>query len=101
MHTIRYLAPPHGSFLTRPNSSWRIVMRRIPAALVLLASSALLSLVASPADAQAKRALRSGDLYHLKDVRDPQISPDGGWVAYRVSTVDSAKDKPDNDIWLT
>jgi dipeptidyl aminopeptidase/acylaminoacyl peptidase len=76
-------------------------MRRLSAALALLASSALLVVTTSPATAQAKRALRSGDLYHLKDVRDPQISPDGGWVAYTVSTIDSAKDKSDNDIWMT
>ncbi|HKW11947.1 MAG TPA: S9 family peptidase [Gemmatimonadaceae bacterium] len=76
-------------------------MRRISAALALLASSVLLGLSSSPADAQAKRALRSGDLYHLKDVRDPEISPDGQWVAYTVTTVDSAKDKSDNDVWMT
>ena len=76
-------------------------MRRLSAALALLASSSLLGFITSPANAQAKRALRSGDLYHLKDVRDPQISPEGGWVAYTVSTVDSAKDKSDNDIWMT
>ena len=76
-------------------------MRRLSAALALLASSALLVAITSPANAQAKRSLRSGDLYHLKDVRDPQISPDGGWVAYTVSTIDSAKDKSDNDVWMT
>ena len=75
-------------------------MRRSTAALVLIASSALL-LPGSSISAQAKRPLRSTDLYHLKDVRDPQISPDGGWVAYTVSTVDSAKDKSDSDIWMT
>ena len=76
-------------------------MRRSFAALALLASSALLVTITSPANAQAKRPLRSGDLYHIKDVRDPQISPDGGWVAYTVSTIDSAKDKSDNDVWMT
>jgi len=76
-------------------------MRRSFAALALLASSALLVAITSPANAQAKRPLRSGDLYHIKDVRDPQISPDGGWVAYTVSTIDSAKDKSDNDVWMT
>src|SRR5262249_32196545 len=53
------------------------------------------------ASAQAKRPLRSGDLYHLRDVRDPQISPDGAWISYTVTTVDSAKDKSDNDVWMT
>src|SRR5689334_2016348 len=76
-------------------------MRRSFAAFALLASSALLVAITSLANAQAKRPLRSGDLYHIKDVRDPQISPDGGWVAYTVSTIDSAKDKPDNDVWMT
>jgi dipeptidyl aminopeptidase/acylaminoacyl peptidase len=74
-------------------------MRRCFAALILLSSSTLLSV--SPAFAQQKRPLRSGDLYLLKDVRDPELSPDGGWVAYTVTTVDSAKDKSDNDIWMT
>ena len=76
-------------------------MRRLSGALAFIASSALLSLIAAPLSAQAKRPLRSGDLYHLKDVRDPEISPDGGWVAYAVTTIDSAKDKSDNDIWMT
>ena len=76
-------------------------MRRISAALASLATCALLQLSPSPANGQAKRAIRSGDLYHLKDVRDPQISPDGGWVAYTVTAIDSAKDKSDNDIWMT
>jgi dipeptidyl aminopeptidase/acylaminoacyl peptidase len=67
----------------------------------MLASSALISVVVSPVQAQGKRPLRSGDLYRLKDVRDPQLSPDGGWVAYTVTTVDSAKDKSDNDVWMT
>ncbi len=76
-------------------------MRRISAALASLATCALLQLSPSLANGQAKRAIRSGDLYHLKDVRDPQISPDGGWVAYTVTAIDSAKDKSDNDIWMT
>ena len=76
-------------------------MRRISAALASLATCALLQLSSSPANGQAKRVIRSGDLYHLKDVRDPQISPDGAWVAYTVTAIDSAKDKSDNDVWMT
>ena len=76
-------------------------MRRATAALALLASFALVPALTTPIEAQAKRPLRSGDLYRLKDVRDPQISPDGGWVAYSVTTLDSAKDKSDNDVWMT
>jgi dipeptidyl aminopeptidase/acylaminoacyl peptidase len=77
-------------------------MRRSHAALLLAASTAALLFVPdSPLVAQAKRPLRSTDLYHLKDVRDPELSPDGAWVAYTVTTIDSAKDKSDNDVWMT
>ncbi|HET9010348.1 MAG TPA: S9 family peptidase, partial [Gemmatimonadaceae bacterium] len=41
------------------------------------------------------------DLYLLRTVTDPQISPDGAWVAYAVATADSAKDKSDTDVWMT
>jgi dipeptidyl aminopeptidase/acylaminoacyl peptidase len=47
-----------------------------------------------------RRPLRASDLYHLRTVNDPQLSPDGAWVAYSVTTVDSAKDKSDSDIWM-
>ncbi|MDQ3950236.1 MAG: S9 family peptidase, partial [Gemmatimonadota bacterium] len=77
-------------------------MRRWSALLCLLVVSAPLV----PAGAQtsqpiAKRPLRVGDLYRLRDVRDPQLSPDGAWVAYSVAAIDSAKDKSDSDVWMT
>ncbi|HEX7020531.1 MAG TPA: hypothetical protein VF159_10990, partial [Gemmatimonadaceae bacterium] len=67
---------------------------------VALALAALSSIGAQSAPS-AQRALRSADLYLLHDVRDPQLSPDGAWVAYAVSSIDSAKDKSDSDIWMT
>ena len=48
----------------------------------------------------AKRALRSDDVYRLRDVHDPQRSPDGKWVAYTVSTVDTARDRNISHIWI-
>ena len=50
--------------------------------------------------APAKRALVPTDVYLLKNVGDPQISPDGKWVAYTVSSVDTAKDSHNTDIWM-
>lgn len=47
-----------------------------------------------------KRNLRPGDVYRLQTIGDPQISPDGAWVAYTLSSVDSAKDKRNTDIWM-
>src|SRR5829696_5924930 len=59
-----------------------------------------LSVVAG-AQSSTKRSIRIGDMYRLKNVGNPEISPDGKWVAYAVSATDSAKDKSDTDIWMT
>jgi dipeptidyl aminopeptidase/acylaminoacyl peptidase len=37
----------------------------------------------------------------MRDVSDPQVSPDGEWVAYTVSTLDVEKDRADKDVWMT
>ena len=47
-----------------------------------------------------KRPLAPADVWNLKRVADPQVSPDGKWVAYTVSTPDSVKDKNDTDVWM-
>ncbi len=49
----------------------------------------------------AKRPLRVADWYRVRSVGDPQRSPDGAWIAYTVSRVDSVKDRADSDIWMT
>ena len=56
-------------------------------------------LIGSPAFAQ-KRPLALDDIYNLKEVRDPQRSPDGKWVAYVVSRAIKDTDKNDTDIWM-
>ena len=50
--------------------------------------------------APAKRRLVPGDIYRLKDVGSPIISPDGQWVAYTVTTTDSVKDKRNSDLYM-
>lgn len=50
--------------------------------------------------AQEKRTLRVADVHAQITVADPQMSPDGAWVAYTVATVDVAGDKSDTDIWM-
>jgi dipeptidyl aminopeptidase/acylaminoacyl peptidase len=39
-------------------------------------------------------------MHRFHDVRDAQVSPDGKWVAYTVSSVDVAADKSDTDVWM-
>jgi dipeptidyl aminopeptidase/acylaminoacyl peptidase len=48
----------------------------------------------------AKRPIGLDDLARFKSVGDPQVSPDGKWVAYTVGTVDTEKDKRDTDLWM-
>ncbi|HEX3684072.1 MAG TPA: S9 family peptidase [Bryobacteraceae bacterium] len=52
------------------------------------------------AQAPAKRLLRVDDLDRLAEVADPQVSPDGKWIAYTVSTVDREDDKNVTNIWM-
>ena len=40
------------------------------------------------------------DLLHVRDVRDPEISPDGAWVAYTVSTPDTSEDRNKSAVWM-
>jgi len=65
------------------------------------ATSAPTPNAAAPAPSPvAKRPLRATDIFRVRDVRDPQISPDGKWVAYTVTIADSARDKNDTDVWM-
>jgi dipeptidyl aminopeptidase/acylaminoacyl peptidase len=66
---------------------------------------ALLPLIVAVGNATAqqptpKRALKPEDFARFKSVGDPQLSPDGQWVAYTVSTTDLKKDKSDTDVWM-
>src|SRR5712692_5953207 len=40
------------------------------------------------------------DVLRVRDVREPQISPDGAWVAYTVSTADTAEDRNKSALWM-
>ncbi|MEO8067413.1 MAG: S9 family peptidase [Flavobacteriales bacterium] len=50
--------------------------------------------------AKAQRPIAPSDIYHLRSIADPRVSPDGKWVAYTLATPDSTKDKTDTDIWM-
>ena len=47
-----------------------------------------------------KRSLKPTDFYLFKNISDAQVSPDGKWIAYTLSTADSIKDKRNSDIWM-
>ncbi|MCU0388070.1 MAG: S9 family peptidase [Chitinophagaceae bacterium] len=69
-------------------------MRKAGATFIFLLS--LTTLVS----AQTKRVLKPTDIFKMPSVSDPQVSPDGQWVAYTLTTVDSIKDNRSTDIWM-
>lgn len=49
---------------------------------------------------ETKNAIAIDDLMKLKSVSNPQISPDGKWVAYTTSEANLKKDKAETQIWM-
>ena len=63
----------------------------------------LLALAATvPAGAQdTRRPIALEDLSRLRDIQDPQLAPDGAWVAYTVSAPNRELDQHTSDLWMT
>jgi dipeptidyl aminopeptidase/acylaminoacyl peptidase len=62
---------------------------------LLAAGLVSLCLMAGP-----PRLLTIDDMHRFQEIRDPQISPDGNWVAYTVKSTDVKEDKDDTDVWM-
>jgi dipeptidyl aminopeptidase/acylaminoacyl peptidase len=54
---------------------------------------------ALPAHAQTRHPLTFDDLMKVQRISDPQVSPDGTWIAYVVSTPDLDANKMVSHIW--
>ena len=63
-------------------------------------SLALLVTAAANALSAQGRALAIEDYYRLRTVGAPQLSPDGRWVAYTVSTRIEATNSDSSEVWL-
>ena len=74
---------------------------RLSAVIRALAASLLLTLSATGAiAADVGRSLTPEDFYRVQEVSDPQVSPDGLWVAYVVTTNDRTADEARSAIWM-
>src|SRR6201987_601100 len=75
-------------------------------ALVVLPLYIFLSLILSAGFTQAQSAPKTprpisvDDYFQIREVGDPQISPDGQVVAYTVTTASLATDKSKTRIWM-
>ncbi|HWB39779.1 MAG TPA: hypothetical protein VG500_00885, partial [Gemmatimonadales bacterium] len=66
------------------------------------AGLALVGLIVSGTpSAIAQRPVESKDLLRIRTVSDPQLAPEGAWVAYTVSTADTVADERDADVWMS
>lgn len=61
----------------------------------------ILFFLANTVFAQNKNGPLPNDVYGMKNTSDIHVSPDGNWVVYVVSTVDTTKDSWNDDIWTT
>src|SRR3954464_1516677 len=68
--------------------------------LIVLALTALLAAPLAADTAGGPRPLKVDDIFALKTVSDPRISPDGLWVAYTVRSLDPKEDSADSDIYM-
>ena len=79
-------------------------MQRLSAAkLALLVPLAAALVALSPPPAHSANALKSwtsDDILAMRVVTDPQISPDGRWVAYVVSALNDDHSDYQTDIWV-
>ena len=74
--------------------------QKLSRAIFLFALCSILIAPFSNLHAQTKRAMEIEDLFRIKRVSDPQISPDGKWIAYVVASVNKEANNSNSDIWL-
>jgi dipeptidyl aminopeptidase/acylaminoacyl peptidase len=60
----------------------------------------LISLASWSQDENANGNLTPDDILSLKSVSDPQISPDGDWIAYAVESIDFEEDESSTQIFM-
>jgi len=48
----------------------------------------------------SRRALTADDFYRSEQLSEPEVSPDGAWVAYVVTKNDREADEPRSAVWM-
>lgn len=63
---------------------------------------ALCSLITVGGNSQSisPKMIQPKDVYRMKQVRQPKVSPDGKWVLYSLSQVDSSKDRNASKLYM-
>jgi len=66
----------------------------------ILALVLLVALTGFAQDSGQKRRLQIDDMFRVKEVSSPKISPDGRWVAYTVEEANLKENKSETRIWM-
>src|SRR5450631_2208424 len=74
--------------------------RQIPKPFFCLVLLCVIIPTAHAADAPKKRPITVDDLARIVRVGAPAVSPDGQWVAYTASQVDTKEDKSQTHLWM-
>src|SRR5262249_15096680 len=72
-----------------------LMKKLVPSLTLILALATVM-----PAQQPSRHPLKLDDIFLAREVRDAQLSPDGQWVAYVVSSVDVKEDKSNTHIWM-
>ncbi|HZL85623.1 MAG TPA: S9 family peptidase [Candidatus Krumholzibacteria bacterium] len=83
----------------RSISRWRHLSREVALLGAFLAAGAWPSRVVH-ADTAARRPMTVEDLWAVKRVGAPAVSPDGRWVAFTVTSYSMENNKGQGDLWL-
>ena len=74
--------------------------RLVPTLAALVLVPALGAQAPATPSPTASRPFSLEDVLRVREVRDPQLSPDGAWVAYTVSTSDTTEDRNKSAVWM-
>jgi dipeptidyl aminopeptidase/acylaminoacyl peptidase len=67
---------------------------------VLVGMCLALCAVSLFAQTPEKRLLTADDIYRGQEISDPQVSPEGRWIAYTVAWMDREADKLRSAVWM-
>jgi dipeptidyl aminopeptidase/acylaminoacyl peptidase len=75
------------------------MQKRLIKTFLIIAAGIFATTLVTVADSQPRRPMAPGDILRVENVSDPQISPNGQWVVYTISTVEG--DETISTLWLT
>ena len=75
-------------------------MKLGPLLAAIVATCGLPSVLPAQKPPMQPRPITVDDQFQIREVQDPQLSPDARWVAYTVKTLNLKEDKSEERIWM-